>query len=200
MDFMGLAWPDIYAWIILPLLIFSARVCDVSLGTLRIIFVSRGIRYLAPAIGFFEILIWLLAIGQIFQHLTNALYYVAYAGGFATGTFVGMYIEGKLSIGMVIMRIITRRDPAALIDFFREQNYGLTIVEAQGAENPVKILFMIIRRRDIERVRQAIKRYNPTAFYTIEDIRYAAEGIFPPHEEWYQRRYLDVFRLRRKGK
>ncbi|HDS59426.1 MAG TPA: DUF2179 domain-containing protein [Thermoplasmatales archaeon] len=200
MDWSALLSSDLFSWVIVPLLIFFARVCDVSLGTLRIIFISRGIRYLAPVIGFFEVLIWLLAIGQIFQHLTNALYYVAYAGGFASGTFVGMYIEGKLSIGTVIMRIITKHDASRLIEFLKAQGYGVTIVDAQGMEKPVKLIFTTIRRRDIGRVREAVKLYNPTAFYTIEDIRFAAEGMFPPHEEWYQRPYRDLIRVRRKGK
>jgi uncharacterized protein YebE (UPF0316 family) len=84
---------DIYAWVLLPLMIFFARVCDVSLGTVRIIFISKGIRYLAPFVGFFEILIWLLAISQIIQNLTNRYYYIFYAGGFACGTFAGIIID-----------------------------------------------------------------------------------------------------------
>ncbi len=76
---------DIVAWIILPLLIFTARICDVSLGTIRVIFVARGYRYLAPILGFFEISIWLLAIGQIMRDLDNIVTYFAYAGGFASG-------------------------------------------------------------------------------------------------------------------
>ena len=86
MEFLSLSGPELYTWVILPVLIFLARVCDVSLGTLRIILVSKGVKYLAPMIGFFEILIWLLAIGQIMQNLTNVYYYLFYAGGFATGT------------------------------------------------------------------------------------------------------------------
>lgn len=145
-------------------------------------------------------LIWLLAIGQIFQHLTNALYYVAYAGGFASGTFVGMYIEGKLSIGTVIVRIITKHDASRLIQFLKAEGYGVTTVNAQGMEEPVKLVFTTIRRRDIGKIREGIKRYNPTAFYTIEDIRFAAEGLFPPRDEWYQRPYRDLLQVRRKGK
>ena len=78
MELFGLTYSEIYAWILLPLLIFFARVCDVSLGTIRIIFVSKGIKYLAPIVGFFEILIWLLALGQIMQNLNNVFYYIFY--------------------------------------------------------------------------------------------------------------------------
>jgi len=101
MEIGSLTISEIYALIGLPLLIFFARVCDVSLGTIRIIFISKGIKYLAPIVGFFEILIWLLAISQIMQNLTNPYYYIFYAGGFATGNLVGIILDEKLSIGTV---------------------------------------------------------------------------------------------------
>src|SRR5512136_1275959 len=106
---------DLFTYVVLPILIFCARICDVSLGTIRVIFVSRGYRYLAPVLGFFEISIWLLAIGQIMRNLNNWTAYLAYAAGFALGTFVGITLEERLSIGMVIVRVITKRDCSPLI-------------------------------------------------------------------------------------
>jgi len=111
---------EIFTWILLPILIFFARVGDVSLGTIRIIFISKGIKYLAPLIGFFEILIWLVAISQIMQNLTNIYYYIFYAGGFATGNLVGIIIEEKLSIGTVAIRIITRKDAEELTNALKK--------------------------------------------------------------------------------
>ena len=70
-------------YVILPVMIFCARICDVTMGTIRVIFISKGIRYLAPVIGFFEVIIWLLAIGQVMNNLTNAVSYIAYGAGFA---------------------------------------------------------------------------------------------------------------------
>ena len=105
----------LYTWIILPLLIFAARVIDVSMGTVRVIFISRGFKYLAPIVGFFEILTWLLAIGQIMKNLSNPLCYIAYAGGFAMGNYVGMCIADKLSLGVVLIRIVTRKDALPLV-------------------------------------------------------------------------------------
>ena len=122
MELFGLTYSEIYAWILLPLLIFFARVCDVSLGTIRIIFVSKGIKYLAPIVGFFEILIWLLALGQIMQNLNNVFYYIFYAGGFATGNYVGILLEEKLSIGTVGIRIITKREAEKLIEVLKMRN------------------------------------------------------------------------------
>src|SRR5208337_4215819 len=99
--------PEIYAWVILPALIFLAQVANVCMETLRIVFLSKGIKYLAPVIAFFEIIIWLLAIVGVMSNLSNVANFLAYALGFALGTYVGFVIEERLSIGRVIMRIIT---------------------------------------------------------------------------------------------
>jgi uncharacterized protein YebE (UPF0316 family) len=90
----------LYSWVVLPVLIFCARIIDVSVGTVRVILTSRGYRYAAPALGFIEVLIWLLAIGEIMKNLANPACYVAYAGGFATGNYVGIYINQRLSLGI----------------------------------------------------------------------------------------------------
>jgi len=191
---------DIFAWLMLPALIFIARVCDVSLGTIRVIFVSRGYRYLAPLLGFFEITIWLMAIGQIMRDLNNVAAYLAYAGGFAMGTFVGITLEERLSLGMVIVRVITRRDCTPLIDRLKAERYGLTMLDAEGAVGPVTILFTVLKREDLPRVVGIIKEFNPHAFYSVEDVRTATEGVYPIRTEGYFRRYLNPQRLFRKKK
>jgi uncharacterized protein YebE (UPF0316 family) len=190
---------DVFAFIILPLLIFFARICDVSLGTIRVIFVARGFRYFAPVLGFFEISIWLLAISQIFQHLDNAFTYLAYAGGFATGTFAGMWLEDKLSIGTVLIRVVTKKDASELIRRLKDKRFGLTTVEARGAVGEVTIILTIVQRTSVPEVVDLVKQFNPHAFYTIEDVRYATEGIFPPKETSLSRRLRPLFSLR-KGK
>jgi hypothetical protein len=119
--------PEVYAYIVLPLLIFLARICDVSLGTIRVIFISKGVTYLAPIIGFFEVIIWLLAIGQVMNNLTNVVSYVAYGAGFAAGTYAGMVIEEKISIGLVIagplsVAIPTARQLSALAELRGDGN------------------------------------------------------------------------------
>ena len=190
----------IYTWFILPLLIFLARILDVSLGTIRLIFISKGVKYLAPLIGFFEVLIWLLAIGQIMKNLNNVVCYIAYGGGFALGTFLGIFIEEKLSIGMVLVRIITQRDATELISFLQLKGYGVTRVNAEGAYGDVMILFSIIRRTDLKEVVDVITKLDPKAFYSIEDVRFVSEGIFPLKKSGYSGIYLRLFRRIRKGK
>jgi len=169
---------DIFAWVVLPLLIFCARICDVSLDTVRLIFVSKGIKHIAPLLGFFEVIIWLVAIGQIMKHLDNIACYIAYGGGFAMGNYIGMYIEERLSIGNVIIRVIVKAETAELINELRLQNYGLTIVDAEGSQQKVKIIFSVIKRENVQHFISVINQYNPHAFYTIEDVRSINEGVF----------------------
>lgn len=179
MDLAAFYSSEVFKFVVLPAFIFLARVCDVTLDTLRIIYVSRGMKFLAPIIGFFEVLIWLIAITQIFHNLTNPIYYIAYAGGFAMGNFIGIIIEAKMAIGTVIIRIIAQQNASELIDFLKGDGYGVTHTDAQGAMGPVKIIFTIIKRKDIARVLKIIKKFNPRSFYTIEDVRSVRKGVFP---------------------
>ncbi|MBN2425928.1 MAG: DUF2179 domain-containing protein [Calditrichaceae bacterium] len=170
---------SVFNWVVLPLLIYFARIMDVSLGTMRIISLSRGLRKVAPVLGFFEILIWLMAIRQIFNHLNNPMCYIAYASGFATGIYTGMWIEHKLAMGLRVVRIITRYDSTSLIKSIREKGYGLTTIDGEGNTGAVKILFTIVKRKNVPDVISLVSRFNPNAFYTIEDVRGAKQGIFP---------------------
>ena len=189
-----------FSLIILPILIFLARIVDVTFGTIRIIFVSRGLKWLAPIFGFFEIMIWLFAIGQVFSNLTNITYYVAYAGGFACGNFVGIWIEEKIAIGTLVVQIITRKDGTELIEFLKTGGFGVTSIDAEGATGKVKVIYTIIKRRDLQQVVEIIKRFNPKAFYSIEEVRSAGEGIFPAGKQGLMYNFPDFFRLTRPGK
>ena len=180
MDFSSLFVQDsqIFTWVVLPLLIFLARISDQTIGTLRLIFLSKGQKGIAPLLGFFEVIIWLIAVGQIMKHLDNVLCYVAYGGGFAMGNYIGMVVEEKLSIGNVLVRIIPKIDTSELISYLRDNNYGVTSVEAEGSKGKVNIVFTIIKRKDIEHVVSIINKFNPNAFYTIEEVKAINEGIF----------------------
>ena len=185
-----------FAWFLLPLLIFIARVADVSIGTVRVIFVTRGLKYFAPIVGFVEILIWLLAIGQIMQNLSNPLCYIAYAGGFATGNYVGIWIAEKLSLGVVLIRVVTSKDASELVEYLKTAKYGVTSVDGHGSSGEVKVVFTIVPRREVAGVVNLIKQFNPKAFYTIEEVGFVEEGIFPARKTWLG----NLFRSQRKGK
>jgi uncharacterized protein YebE (UPF0316 family) len=189
-----------YTWFVIPLLIFIARIVDVSMGTVRVIFVSRGLKYLAPIVGFFEILIWLLAIGQIMKNLSNPLCYIAYAGGFAMGNYVGICIAEKLSLGIVLIRVVTKIDALQLVEHLKSKNYGVTSVDGHGTSGEVKVVFTIVPRREAPSVVDSIKKFNPHAFYTMEEVGFVEKGIFPIRESWRDFGLLRVLRPFRKGK
>jgi uncharacterized protein YebE (UPF0316 family) len=171
---------DFFAWCILPVLIFLARIMDVSLSTIRIIFISRDLKCFAPFVGFFEVLIWLIVIRQIMlSNGNNIACILAYAAGFASGTFVGMYLENILSFGRVVIRVITRQEAGDLVEYLRSAGYGLTCVDASGSTGPVKVVFSVVERKDIPKIVEIIKRFNPQAFYTIEDVRFVSENVLP---------------------
>ena len=192
--------PWIFSWVLLPLLIFLARVVDVTLGTVRLIFIARGYKRIAPLIGFAEVLIWILVIGQIMQNLSNPVCYIAYAAGFATGNYVGMLWVERLSIGQVSVRVITQKDDIALAQALRQQNLGCTVVDGQGQHGPVKIIFTIVARRHLNHVIQTIQQHNPNAFYTIEDAGDVQAGVFPITEASRIHGLLAWLRPSRKGK
>ncbi|MFA6363665.1 DUF2179 domain-containing protein [Methanoregula sp.] len=175
--------PDIYAWFILPTLIFIAQIANVCMETLRIVLVSKGIKYLAPIIAFFEIIIWLLAIVGVLNNLSNIAYFLAYAFGFALGTYVGLILEEKLSIGMVIMRIITTDESGEEItEFLQAEHYGTTSLDAKGSRGGVKMIMSLVNRDDVPRITRHIEETNPDAFFSIEDVRYVNQGVFRPRK------------------
>ncbi len=169
---------EVYNWVVLPLLIAFARILDVTIGTIRLIFVSRGMKNLAPILGFLEVIIWLLAIGQIMQQLDNFMSYIGYGAGFAAGNYIGILIVEKMSIGTVVIRIIPKNDTSGLMTHLREANYGVTSIDAEGKLGPVKILFSIVKKKDLKDALNIINTHNPNAFYTVEEVQKVNEGHF----------------------
>jgi len=169
---------NLFTWVILPLLIFFARILDVSIGTLRLIFVSKGYKFYAPLLGFFEVIVWLLAIGQIMQHLDNFLCYIAYGLGFATGNYLGILLEEKMSLGTVLIRVVPKADTTTLINHLREQSFGASLVDIEGMTGKLKMIFTIVKRKDLNEVLGIIQEHNPQSFVTIEDVKTAREGFF----------------------
>jgi len=171
---------DWYIWIILPLLVFFARLVDVSLGTLRIIFTSRGKKQLAPLLGFVEVFIWVSVIAEITKGAHNLVAYLAYAGGFAAGNYIGMYIEDKLALGMLVVRAIVPDHVQELTKKLSGKGYGVTSVNAQGSLGPVKLVYTVVMRKDLPEVARIIQEVYPKAFFTVEELRSAERGVFPP--------------------
>ncbi len=167
-----------FTYILLPLSIFCLRICDVTLDTMRIIFMTKGFKNLAPVIGFFEILIWIVAISRTMQNLNNNwLCYIAYAGGFATGNYVGMLLDEKLAIGHEIIRIIAKLNSGDIAGTLRATGYGVTTVNAKGMEGDVEILYVVVNRKNLKKAIEIIQKQNPAAFFTIENVHFVNRPV-----------------------
>jgi len=182
---------DVYPWI-LPIIIFFGRICDVSLGTLRIIFVSKGEKYKAPLVGFFEVFIWIVIISQVLSRANDMLSYVSYAAGYAAGNYVGIHIEQRIAFGIVLLRVFTKKEGNALTKKLNSRGFGSTCINGQGAVSPVDIVESVLDRKHLKKVECILNEFDPNAFYIVEDIRSRQRGIFG--------RSSSIFRLGRPGK
>ena len=159
----------------MPLIIFAARTCDMSLTTVRGMLLARGIRTPIPIIAFCESLIFIIVVSYLLKHLSNPLCYLAYAGGFSMGTFVGMRLERWLALGTVLVRTILNEDPQPLVEYFWSQHWGITVIEGTGYTGKSYLLLSIVKRKDLTMVLDKINHFFPDAFYSIEDVKAVRE-------------------------
>jgi uncharacterized protein YebE (UPF0316 family) len=185
---------NLYTYVLLPLLIVLARILDVSIGTIKIILISKGNKNLAPLLGFFEVMIWLLAASKVFQNLDNWMCYFAYGLGFAMGSYIGMRIEERLALGVQLIRIITGKDASNLIFVLRNKGYGVTAIRAEGSQGEVGVIYSVINRKNIKHFVNIIKDYNPNAFYTIEDIRFVSQDLIDTNTSNNNSKRISIFR------
>jgi uncharacterized protein YebE (UPF0316 family) len=185
MDLISLVSSNWYGYILIPFLIFIARIFDVTLGTIRVICIAKGHKLWAPLLGFFEVVIWLMAIQQIMVNLNNWFCYLAYGAGFAGGTLVGMIIEEKLAIGKVLIRVITSKRTRFLLEDLRDEGFEATLVRGEGLYEHVRMIFIITKKQKAPKVINMIKRFDPHTFYTIGDVNFAFEdkSKIPPKKK-----------------
>lgn len=169
----------LFTWVLLPLLICVSRVCDVTIGTVRIISVSRGKKLLASSLGFFEALVFIVAITQVMRNVHNVVTYIAYAAGFALGNYIGITLEERVALGEVVVRIITPKSATELMEHLHKAGYGVTVLQASGTAGPVSIIYTIIKRGALRDVHGIIRDFDPRAFYSVEDARSVNAGVFP---------------------
>ena len=189
---------QVYQYIVLPFIIFFARICDVSLGTMRIVFVSKGKKHLAPILGFFELFIWIVVISEVFKNADNIVCYLAYAGGYAAGNYIGMNIEERLAIGSQLIKVFSAKDITPLQKCLNEAGFGVTVVEGDGSTGKVKILYTVINRKTFNQVEKILKEFDSLIFYVIEDVRMVNSGIFPATK--YNKPFYRFFWWSRPGK
>jgi len=173
------------AW--LPLAIFLARITDVSLGTVRTIAVVKGRILIASLLGFVEVLIWVIAVSNVVTRLDQPLNLVAWAAGFAVGNAVGIFIERKLALGDVVMRVISRGQGAEVAEKLRHLGQRVTEFEGKGRSGPVQLLYLVMDRVDADRVERISRTIDPDAVVVTEDVRHANIKLRPmmtPRTDW----------------
>jgi uncharacterized protein YebE (UPF0316 family) len=162
-----------------PLLIFLLRIVDVSMGTMRMLFIVRGARVPASTIAFFEILIWVVAAGAAVNNLGSPLHLIGYAGGFATGTLVGVEVEKRLALGIATVQAFSRGSVSELEAVLRSQGFGVTKVIGEGEQGEVSILSIISRRREVPQIIDDIEAFDPDAFIAVYDDTHVRRGWIP---------------------
>ncbi|EJO70061.1 DUF2179 domain-containing protein [Leptospira kirschneri] len=161
----------IFDYVLLPCFIFLSRVTDVSIGTIRVILLTREKKGIAASLGFLEVLLWVVVITQVIKNLNNVFCYLAYAGGFATGTFIGMILEEKLAIGFSLLRIISPQNGNKIANKLSEAGYGVTTINGHGSRGPVKIVLTVLKRKKIDQAMKIVQNVEPDVFYSIENAR-----------------------------
>lgn len=162
----------------IPILIYFARICDVSIGTVRTMMLFAGHRYLSAALGAIEVIIWVFAVGGVIEYLTNPLALSGYALGFATGILVGMWIEDRLALGYRMVRLVCPRRECSVAEELRATGYRVTQVEGHGRNGPVEIVFLVIARKHLGRLREDVAKIAPEAFLTVERVDRPSGGEF----------------------
>lgn len=180
------AFLDVYPWL-LPLIIFFGRIVDVTLGTLRIIFVSKGEKNIAPIIGFVEVFIWIVIISQILVRANDMVSYLSYAAGYATGNYVGILIEQRIAYGILLCRIYTQKNGKELVQQLNEVDFGATLTHGIGSTNEVDIVETVVDRKEMKKLERMLTEFDTNIFYVVEDVRTKKNGIFPKRKTILER-------------
>lgn len=166
------------------LLIFLARLVDVSMGTMRTLMVVQGRKWPAALIGFFEISIYVLALSKVVNNLDNIFNLLSYSLGFAAGNFVGIMIENKIALGKLAVRVILKsEDNNELIELLRDAGFGVTVISGTGKEGIREILNIIIDRKKLTSLQKLLSDYDETAFIMVNSINPIRGGYFAPKKK-----------------
>ena len=179
-----------FPYLLIPF-IFLARVADVSLGTFRTIVVFRGQKFIAALIGFFEIIIWLFAAGHVLKNLDKWYLALAYAAGFSVGNYVGVWIESRFAIGDELIRCISF-SRHILADKIRSKGFKVVSFDGDmGQTHPVELLLIVEKRRNIPALICLIKDLDPTAVYTISDVKSVYDGpVLLKHRSFFDTAFM----------
>ena len=190
----------IFTYVLIPILIMLSKIVEVTMGTVRIILVAKGNKRLAPFLGFFEVFIWIATMGIIVANLNNIFSFFFYALGFAAGNYVGIMMEERLAMGNVIVHVITKKKAGDLIRTLKTKKYRITYIGAQNNDGEVTVLYILVKRKNLDKLIKRIKTRHPKAFFSIEDVRFASEGMLPFHHPPERRNRTNFLKVSRHGK
>jgi uncharacterized protein YebE (UPF0316 family) len=164
------------------LVIFCLRIVDVSCDTMRVIFAIRGKRLVAAVLGFVQALVWIFAVSAAVKHLDSVLHVLGYAGGYATGTYVGISLEQAIAFGVATVRIVSKRAGVEIARALREQGHGVTVFPGFGRDGAVEILNSVVQRRHVADVVNVVIENDPDAFVTVEEPKVLRGGLIATRE------------------
>lgn len=191
---------NFFSYVILPILVFLARIMDVTIGTVRIILVAKGQKHISAFLGFIEVFFWLFAMGIIVQNLNNYVTFFAFAAGYATGNYVGIVLEEKLAMGNVIVQVITKEKAGDLLRILKAGKYRITHMQAKGNEGMVAVIYILVKRKNLDKLIALVKKTHPKSFFSIEDVRFVSEGMIPLKQSATRRNRRNFLKISRLGK
>lgn len=164
--------------VVSALVIFVLRIGDMALDTIRVLFVVRGKKQLAWILGFFQALIFVVAISSVLANANSWLNILGYAAGFATGNVVGMFIEDRMALGYLHLTIYSSMRGAAIAEALRKDGYGVTEISGRGKDGTVTVLHCSVLRRKMDSVETIVLEEDPSAFITTADVRQVRRGFW----------------------
>lgn len=164
---------------LLPFIIFFARVTDVTLGTLRTIAVVNGRSITASVLGLFEVSIWITVITQVMQRLDNPWNMVGWALGFAMGNFVGIFIERRLALGHLVVRVLSRERSGEVAGALRAFGQRVTEFTGHDPDGEVALLYLVISRGELGRITSAVRAIDGESVIVSEDARGFEAAVRP---------------------
>jgi uncharacterized protein YebE (UPF0316 family) len=170
---------SIPVWL-LCILIFGLRICDVTLGTVRTVSIVKGYLGIAVALGFFEVMIWILAVSQVIIRIHESIFLaLAFAGGFATGNAVGILVERRLAMGTSVVRILSTAHGGEIAEAIRQDGHDVTIFEGGGADGPVSLIYAVAPRRQAPQMLERARAIDPELLYVSEPAHESFRGTGP---------------------
>lgn len=164
---------------LLPVVIFFGRIMDVSLGTLRVVFIGKGQKKIASLMGFVEVFIWIIIISEILTRANDLVSYLSYAAGYAAGVYVGLLLEERIAFGFVSCRIYTTNKGAELMELLKKQEFGATILQGKGSfGKEVSIIETVVDRKRLDDAMKIIEGIDEKVFIVVNDIRDKYSGYF----------------------